>query len=84
MPDAPSPAEDPVVEDSREDATKRVVEGVVILAHEHLDKLVKSRKFLKAATYFPSYNCAQEFIRGTNDISSVSVFSQSSLIEIFY
>ena len=60
--DEPLPTKELVAEDSREAATKRTVEEVAGLAHGRLDKLVQSRKFLKAATSFPSYGYTQAFV----------------------
>ena len=73
MPEAPSSVKEPVVENTREEATKKTVEVVATMSHKRLDKLVNSRKFLKAASSFPTYNCAQAFAWGANDIHSVSI-----------
>lgn len=56
--DVSSPYKEPVTEDHREDATKRSPEGVANLTIDRLDKLLKSRKFLKEDSSFPTYNCA--------------------------
>ena len=77
--DEPLPTEELVAEESREAAIERTIEEVAGLARERLDKLVQSHKFLKASTSFPSYGSTQAFVRGTNDISSVSTSSLHSL-----
>ena len=63
------------MEDSEEAATRQVLEGMARMTSERVEKLTKSRKYLKVASAFPNYNVRQAFTRGANDIILVSLSS---------
>ena len=78
MPDITSPVEEPTLEDATQ-----VFESVIQMTADRVQRLAKHKKYVIAASSFPSYNIGQEFTRGANDISMVS-FSSHSLLRIIY
>lgn len=49
--DTPSPGEEPAAEDATQ-----VFESVIQMTAERVQRLGKHKKYIKAASYFPSYN----------------------------
>lgn len=70
MVDTSSPAEDLAVEDATQ-----VFESVIQMTTERVQKLGKHKKYIKAASSFPSYNIGHAFTQGANDIDMVSFSS---------